>query len=164
MGTLGLPQSHRSNVWKVIKDQIESDPTWDEHGITLQFFEGDPSVLSDLDTQAPVLQFEPRMAGRQTWFTEGSMSGSLVVQVTAVVRTYDVNDTFALQDAIERCLNTIDDPDQLQERLVEARAVTGLITFDQPLVPAPGQPTGGDGLFRLRGSFAVEVERPLNPA
>jgi hypothetical protein len=160
MATLDLKDSYRTEVWRVIRAAIEADITYENAGIALQFFDGDPGIVADLDAaQSPVLRFLPTAGGVQ-WHDEGSINAALTVNVEARLTVLDCEDIFNLQEAIEDTLNTLDTA--MQQSLRDAGAVTGLIVFNRPLALTPGVP-GADRLFRLTGQFTIEVRRPLIP-
>jgi hypothetical protein len=162
MATLALKDSYRTEVWRVMRAAIEADRTYEDAGIALQFFDGDPGIVADLDAaQCPVLRFLPTAGGVQ-YHDEGSINAALTVNVEARLTVLDCEDIFNLQEAIEDTLNTLDNAPVLQRDLIDAGAVTGLIVFNRPLALAPGVP-GADRLFRLTGQFTIEVRRPLIP-
>jgi hypothetical protein len=156
---LNLPDGPSVAVWRVIKAKLDADTTLPGAGIGLSYFDGNPQSLADLDQEAPVLQFYPQF-GPQSWFDEGSVAKPLAVNVRAVLEGYDVEDALNLQDALEGVLNTIGDM-AFQQSLVDAGAVTGLILFSRPLNQSPAA-AANDGLFRLNGSFTIDVRHGLN--
>ena len=158
MATLNLKDGYRTEVWRLLKQAIQDDPVYEDAGIGLIFFDGDPEAVRDLDTVVPCLRFLPT-SGPASRFDESSTSAALVVQVEARLARLDVEDVFNLQEVLESTLNTIGDV-AAGMRLVDAGAVTGEILFQQPLRPAVGQP-GADNLIRLTGQFSIEVRRPL---
>ncbi len=160
MATLNLKDGRRTEVWRRLKARLLADPVYDLAEVRLVFFDGDPESINDLDGHpGAVLQFLPT-AGTMSWQDEASVSGALLVSVEARLVGLDVEDIFNLQEALESTLDSLGDC-KLQDDLVKAGALTGLVLFNQPLRPKPGPP-GGDNSFRLAGQFVVEVRIPLN--
>lgn len=161
MSTLDLTTSYRTAVYRVLRAAIEDDEVYSRAGIALQFYDGDPRILADQDTEAvPSLRFFPEL-GEMSWYTETSANGALIVHVEARLAALDMEDVFDLQETLESTLNTINDPSGLQTDLVSAGATTGLVLFDRPL-NVSGRLVN-DNLIRLSGQFIVEVLRPLGP-
>lgn len=157
MATLDLRDSPRTLVWRRIREAIEGAAELANAGVALSFYDGDPSAISDLDGSAvAALRFLP-LPGNQEWYDESRAAGGLVVEIQGVLRSLDAEDVFNLQHALERALDTAGDP-KLQEDLVEAGAITGLVLFRVPLRPKVANGVAGqDHLLRLSGSFEITV-------
>jgi hypothetical protein len=151
----------RAAVYRVLKAAIVASPAWKSSGAYLSWFDGDPEVISDLDTiGGPALQFLPIAGPSSGQWDESSMRAPLIMQIEGRLTVLDVEDILNMQEALETALDTFIAASTLQADLVAAGASVGLITWTQPLRPTAMKP-GADNLFRLTGSFSVEVRRQL---
>ena len=163
MATLNLPTGVRAAVWRLVKAQLQNDPTLQSADVTLLFFDGEASrqmIALQADIPKPNVIFLATL-GRMSWFNEQAQSGALVISYRASIDSTDDEDLLNLQEAIEGALYPADSF-AFHQSLVDAGAVTGQPAFLSPL-SAQQNTAGVSGLLQPTGQIVIEVARPLGP-